>query len=95
MKIPRYQALIVEQQTAPANGVAPALYKTIIQVFPGTALRAYHYRQALNEGQIMASIWGDAHPVRVRAMGRKGKEDVLTLEQVESIGRALYEVENK
>lgn len=93
MKIPRYQALIVEQQTAPPNGVAPALYKTIVQVFPGTALRAYHYRQALNEGQIMQGIWGDAHPVRVRAMGRKG-DDILTLEDVERIGRALYEREN-
>lgn len=94
-KTRKHFALIVEQRVTADTPVSLESWKhvTTVSDYRGASCRSYQYKRAMEEGQTMLAIWGEGHPIRVRAQHSKG-EDVLTLEQVESIGRALYEREN-
>lgn len=91
----KHRALIVEQRVTADTPVSLESWKHICTIADnkGKSCRSYQYKCAMEEGQIRLAIWGEAHPIRIRAQHSKG-EDVLTLADVETIGRALHEKEN-
>ena len=97
-KTRKYRSLIIEQRTSADTPVSLESWRHITTVYdsakPNAVLRAYHYRIALNEGTLMLGIWGENHPIRIRAQHSRG-EDTLSLADVERIGRTLHAIENE